>query len=267
MKKLWISLILTAALMLVLAVTVSADREVPLLIDDAGLLEDYEYESLLSKLEEISERQEAEVGIITLENMQGYSSVVALTDDIYDEFGYGWGEDDDGVLLLIAMDEREWHISTHGWAVYALTDYGLSLIEDAFLDDLSDGYYYDAFCAFADRVDEFFTIAYEGEPVDVGSYSEPFNVPQAVIISLIIGIVGGFVYVGSLKSSMTTVKMAQNAKPYVDENSLTLTKQSDRFLYAKTTRVARNTSSSSGGGSSTHRSSSGRSHGGRSGRF
>ena len=103
--------------------------------------------------------------------------------------------------------------------------------------------------------------------MDVGSYSEPFNVPQAVIISLIIGIVGGFVYVGSLKSSMTTVKMAQNAKPYVDENSLTLTKQSDRFLYAKTTRVARNTSSSSGGGSSTHRSSSGRSHGGRSGRF
>ena len=67
---------------------------------------------------------------------------------------------------------------------------------------------------------------------------------------------------------MTTVAMETDARNYVRADSLNLTAKGDRFLYTQTKRIPRSDDNSGGGGGSTaHRSSSGRSHGGRSGRF
>jgi uncharacterized protein len=142
------------------------------------------------------------------------------------------------------------------------------MIEDAFLNDLSGGRYFDAFMAYARTCDEFLTLAREGTPVDIG-YDSAFNWGGALMISAVIGLIGGLIMVNSMKSSMTTVKMAVNAQNYVRQNSLHLTAQGDRFLYTQTQRIPRSDGSSGGsrGGSTGHRSSSGRTHGGRSGRF
>ena len=139
---------------------------------------------------------------------------------------------------------------------------------DAFLNDLSGGRYFDAFMAYARTCDEFLTLAREGTPVDIG-YDSAFNWVGALMISAVIGLIGGLIMVNSMKNSMTTVKMAVNAQNYVRQNSLHLTAQGDRFLYTQTQRIPRSDGSSGGsrGGSTGHHSSSGRTHGGRSGRF
>jgi uncharacterized protein len=267
MKKTILSIFLTTLLLCCMMTGISADRTLPLVVDDGGLLSESEYNSLLSELERISANQRCEVAVITVDSLEG-QSVVAYADDIYDYYGYGYGENDDGVLLLVAMNEREFHITTHGFAFYGLTDYGLAMIEDAFLNDLSGGRYFDAFMAYARTCDEFLTLAREGTPVDIG-YDSAFNWGGALMISAVIGLIGGLIMVNSMKSSMTTVKMAVNAQNYVRQNSLHLTAQGDRFLYTQTQRIPRSDGSSGGsrGGSTGHRSSSGRTHGGRSGRF
>ena len=87
------------------------ERQKPLLVDDAGLLTEEESNALLNKLEDISQKYENEVGIVTVNSLEG-KTAEAYADDYYDYNGYGYGENDDGLLLLISMGEREWAIST-----------------------------------------------------------------------------------------------------------------------------------------------------------
>ena len=104
----------------------------PRLVDNADLLSNEEEQSLLAQLDEISERQQCDVVIVTVDSLDG-KEVVAYADDFYDYNGYGFGQDRDGVLLLVCMGEREYAISTTGFGIDDLTDYGLVYIEDQFL--------------------------------------------------------------------------------------------------------------------------------------
>ena len=47
------------------------ERQKPLLVDDAGLLTEEESSALLNKLEDISQKYENEVGIVTVNSLEG----------------------------------------------------------------------------------------------------------------------------------------------------------------------------------------------------
>lgn len=114
------------------ASSIPAERQKPLLVDDAGLLTTEESTALLEKLEEISQRQQNEVAIVTVNSLDG-KTAQAYADDYYDYNGYGYGENDDGILLLISMGERKWAISTYGYChLTAFTDAGISYISNEF---------------------------------------------------------------------------------------------------------------------------------------
>ena len=68
-----------------------------------------------------------------------------------------------------------------------------------------------------------------------------------------------------MKSKLKTVRAQAAAGNYLKKDSLTVTERSDLFLYYTVTRTEREKESSSG--SSTHTSSSGTTHGGKSGKF
>ena len=84
----------------------------------------------------------------------GGSSAQDYADRFFLNNGYGTGADRDGILLLVSMEDRDYHISTHGFAIDAFTGNGLLYLEDGFLSDLSDGNYYDAFRAYQDRAED-----------------------------------------------------------------------------------------------------------------
>ncbi|MBQ8249500.1 MAG: TPM domain-containing protein [Clostridia bacterium] len=256
MKKIFSVILTFITALTLLSSAVLADRTLPLVVDNAQLLSEDEKFSLENMLTSISEARQIEVAIVTINSTNG-KDIMDYADDFYDDYGYGYGVNDDGAMLVVDMGNREYHITTHGLGATYLNDDALYAIEEAFIDDLSDGYYYDAFLTFANECNE-----------QLDSNSSDTDIFSRSGIALVVGFIIALIIVSTMKGKMTTVRAAKNAANYVIAGSLRLTSQSDRYLYSNTIRTPRNTGNSSGGsGSSMHRSSSGRSHGGRGGRF
>ena len=231
-------------------------------VDDASLMSDSELSTLTSKLDEISERQDFDVVVVTTNTLDG-KSPMEYADDYYDYNDYRY----DGCLLLVSMEDRDWWISTKGYGITALTDYGISYIGDEIVDCLSDAEYFEAFEKYADLVDDFVTEANSGTPYDVDN--EPTSTTDlvfSIVISLIIGLVVAILATIALWFRYKPVRLKKEANDYFVKGSLNLRQSYDHFIYSRVTRE-RKSSNSSGGGSSTHTSSSGSTHGGGGGKF
>ena len=172
------------------------------------------------------------------------------------------------------MGEREWAISTYGYShTTAFTDAGLEYIRGEFQSKLSSGEYAKAFNCFADQCDDFLRQAATGEPYDVGNMPKakvsPFWLYTDLVVAFLISVGIVKAKYGNLKS----VKKQESAKAYERSGSLSLQRSTDSFVNRIVTqRTIKNEKSSSSassgsGGSSSHTSSSGRSHGGTSGKF
>ena len=250
---------------------IPTERQKPLLVDEAGLLSEEESSTLINKLEEISQRQENEVAVVTVNSLEG-KTAEAYADDYYDYNGYGYGENDDGLLLLVSMGEREWAVTTYGYChTVAFTDAGLDYISSEFRRKLSSGEYAKAFDCFADLCDDFLTQAATGEPYDVDNMPKGKVSPFWLYTDLVVAFFISFGIVKGKARNLKSVKKQESAKAYERSGSLSLRRSTDSFVNRivtqKTIRNEKNSSSGSSGGSSSHISSSGRSHGGTSGKF
>lgn len=258
MKKL-LATIFALLLCLALTVPVFAESHPPRLVDNADLLTSSEETALMKYLDEISERQKVDIVIVTVEST-GSKSPMQYADDYFDYNGYGFGENFDGILLLISMEERDWYISTCGFGITALTDARIDYIGDKMLDDLKDGDYYSAFRIFAEQCDIFITRAKSGD------FSLPFNYGTALVFALFIGCLVSFIVTGVMKGQLKTVRSEKDADSYIKSGSMNITEARDLYLYRVVNRRPRPKDTDSGG-SSVHSSSSGRSHGGGGGKF
>ena len=253
----------------------------PRLVDNANLLNAAERVFLLQKLDEISQRQQLDVVVVTVDSLDG-KSAMNYADDFFDYNGYGFGETHDGILLLVSMEERDWWISTTGYGITAFTDAGLEYISDCVVPKLSDGAYGKAFDIFAEKCDAFITQARSGAPYDVDNMpKEPFRLGLCLFISVIVGLFAAGCVIWSLQRQLKTVHAQPGAENYFLLSAPQLTVNQETYLYStmsshpkpKPSEINRSggrSGSSFGGGfggSSTHRSFSGRSHGGRGGKF
>ncbi len=283
MRKRIFSILVIAAMLLLTAAPAFAMQ--PLtpnrLVDDADLLTEAEESTLLAKLNEISERQAFDVVIVTRNGLDG-KTPQDYADDFYDYNGYGQGEEKDGALLLLDMESRSYHISTSGYGITALTDYGMNLMEDSFVPKLSAGNYYGAFEEFANQCDYYVTRAKDGDPVD-DPQAEPIVDPQPAEkrkpglgtagIAGAIGLLIGSIRANGMKAKLKTVKRQQNARDYMQGNNVNLRVSRDDFMYRNVSRTVRpkpqerDDFGSHHGGSTTHISSSGHTHGGSGGHF
>ena len=250
---------------------IPTERQKPLLVDEAGLLSEEESSTLINKLEEISQRQKNEVAVVTVNSLEG-KTAEAYADDYYDYNGYGYGENDDGLLLLVSMGEREWAVTTYGYChTVAFTDAGLDYISSEFRRKLSSGEYAKAFDCFAGLCDDFLTQAATGEPYDVDNMPKGKVSPFWLYTDLVVAFFISFGIVKGKSGNLKSVKKQESAKAYERRGSLSLRRSTDscvnRIVTQKTIRNEKNSSSGSSGGSSSHISSSGRSHGGTSGKF
>ena len=234
--------------------------------DAAKLLSSEERLNLQAKLDEISDRQQLDVVVVTTDSLDDRTAE-AYADDMFDYGGYGYGDNRDGVLFLISMEERDWHISTRGYGITAFTDAGIQYIGKQMKPDLKAGNYAEAFDTYADLCDEFITKARNGNLYDVKSLPrEPLSF-KWIPISIVVGVVLAFIVVGIMKSKLKTVRNQAEANDYLKPGSLDVTERRELFLYHTLTRTAKPKDDDSGGGSSTHTSSSGATHGGGGGKF
>lgn len=248
------------------------------IIDMADLLTDQEMIELESKAAQLTEDYGMDVVILTLDTLDG-ETPQNKADNFYDENGYG----DNGVLFLLAMEERDWYISTCGNVIYALTDYGIQQLGSAMLPYLSGGYYYEAFDVFLNELPIYFNALENGTPIDgyaddsgdyyhgdreeVVYYDEASQGPS-LLLSLLVGLVVAAITILIMRGSMNTRQKQRSADNYLKDGSYHLHTRQDLFLYSRVSKVRRQQNTSGGGGgSSVHRSSGGRSHGGGGGKF
>lgn len=276
MKKV-LSLFLVFTLLIALPILAFADNDKPLLVDNAGLLSSGEFTSLSEKLKQMSYDLNFDIVVVTVNSLDG-KTPQDYADDFYDYNGYGFGSEHDGCLFLISMEDRDWYISTTGYGIRAITDYGISYIENEVVPYLSDGRYYDAFITYANIVEDYLNESRSGTPYDIDNIIDDYNpnerssgekiktgaicVIAAIVIALVVSL--------SIRHSYTkAVHFSRDASNYLVQGSLNMTGSYDNFLYSNVTkvRIQSESSSSGGGGSSTHVSSSGTSHGGGGGKF
>lgn len=223
--------------------------------DEADLLTDYEESTILDLLNEVSNDTNFDLVIVTTYNTQG-KSVRDYSDEYHDYNGYN----EDGILYLVDMSSREWWISTSGEAINIFSDDVLDYIGEECVWYLGNEDYYMAFNTFISLSEAYINGDYNS---DFNSSENEFDFTSTLVISLVFGFIIALIYVSSLKSKLTTVGAQNYESNYAIDNSLQITASRDNFLYRQVSRVPRPKSNSS----STHRSSSGRSHGGRGGRF
>lgn len=265
MKK-YITFILVFMMIAVASVSCFAAATQSLVVDNAGLLSETERQSLEARLSEISDKYSADIVVVT-ENYIGNATPTEYADDFFDYNGYGRGENRDGALLLISMEDRDWYVSTSGSCIDSIN---YSIVGRRILSDLSDGDYYDAFMSYADICEKMLDKSSSGD----GNYSDSdysreylkYQLPKLILISLVIGMIISFLIMTKYTKQLKTVCAQNKADSYVVKDSLDVKVAKDIFLYRTVSRVRRQTESNSGGGG-THTSSSGSSHGGGGGKF
>ena len=209
--------------------------------DEAELLNETEVAQLNSKLESISKKYKAEIRVVTLSSMDG-GDIDEFLEYLYDESGFGYGENHDGVLLVVCMDPREYRILSNGFAGEAITSGDIDAIGEAFKFDLSDGNYADAFDTFADKCEYY---------LDGHINGFPFNTGKNLLICLGIGLVVALIVTGIWKSQLKSVRKQSAANAYVKAGTMQITQSGDFFMYRNVTKTQKQSSSSSGSSGSS----------------
>ena len=236
MKKV-LSILFALVLCITLAVPVLA-AEAPRLYDGADLLTSSEERELSQKLDQLSVQYQVDFVIATVESTEGYGADWYV-EAFYDDNGYGFGQSRDGVLLLVAMWERDYRILSNGFAAQAITTDEIYDMGDDIAPYLTDGDYAGAFHRFADRC------AYE---IDGEINGFPFDFGMNLVISLVIGIAAALIATGIMRSQLKSVRSRSGAREYTRPGSMHLTRAGDLFLYRTLDRRVKPKPSSSSGG-------------------
>lgn len=246
-----------------------ADGDMEYAVDSAEVLTTGELETLKSKLAQISDENNIDVGVVTVDYLDG-KTAQEFANDLFEQNKFGKGENRDGILLLVATEDREWAMSTHGSAKEAFNQNGLDYLSGEFLPYLSDDDFYSAFENFADNARELGAMYVAGNTYGKEEYVDNENVSKEekvinnevwIPLSIVIGCAISLVIMMIYKSQLKSVRSESRADDYLMD--MKLVKSQDIFLYRTVTRTIRPKNNDTGGSSS----SGGNSYGGSSGSF
>ena len=238
MKRKLLTMLLVVMLCVSLTISASAASGADI-YDEADLLSSAEETQIAEKLSKIGEQFDAQIVIMTVPTSDG--SIDTFVEDVYDSMNMGYGENQNGVLLLVCMDSREYRILSNGYAGEAIGMDQIDAISEAIVSDLSDGDYANAFIVFADQCTYY---------LDGYLNGFPFNAGKNLVVALIIGVVAGVIVAFILKKQLKSVRQQKQANVYIKSGSMQITASRDLFLYRDVTRTKKASSSSSSGGSS-----------------
>lgn len=248
---------------------VQEGERLPRFIDDKSLLTPTQAAELTAKLNEISERHKFDTVVAVIDALDKREARLYAI-DFFEQNGFGFGSDLDGIILLLAMKDRDFGLATTGYGLKAFTDAGQVYLEKQFLSYLKANKYFEAFMAYANAVDDFLAKAKSGKPYDKDNI--PLTASElkgyriwSLVVSLILALIIALIVTLSWKSQLKSVRKENLAGAYIIQGSMVVTRSRDIFLHRSVSKTARPKNESSGGGG--FKSSSGRSSSGRSGKF
>lgn len=265
--------------------------------DHANLFSLDEVEKLETASSQLAEDYQMDIGIVTTDDAEGQSSQ-DYADTFYDNNGFGYGSQKDGLLFLIDMDNREIYISTSGSGIKYFTDLRVSKMLDSAYNYISNGDYYGTAKDFLSQTQKYLKAGIPNNQYTTNRpYSDPredYNNPYiqdapsshkpfttrsgqplngvSILLSIIVSLIGSGIIAFIVRSLVAySYKKPRYTVPATRPNDLSVryTQREDRFVSTHTSRVriqSNNNGGSGGGGasgrSSVHSSGGGGSHGG-----
>ncbi len=204
----------------------------PLVVDEADVLTDSEERLLEDKMGEISGQYNCDVIVLTVDSIYGASAKREAA-NYFNAHNYGVGEDRDGIILLLAIDDHKYGFATHGQGIINLFhDSVLERMGDDLVSYLQDEEYYDAIDNYADQCRTI--LSEEDIPEESGGI---FQIIINAIVSMVGGVMAAFGIGTVKKSNLQSVHTQVAAENYIKRSSFRLSDRQDRFLHSDVTRT------------------------------
>ena len=252
MKKLFLIFTLVAAMLLSAATALAA---VPSVMDDAKLLSNAERAKVVSALQEIDNKYNVRVGVVTVKSI-GNQKPGEFANQLIDK-AYNNGPNGNMVLLQV-VDQRKWYISTDKKLKNVVVgNEGVEYMSKAFVPYLKKNDYAGAYTVYATKAGEL--LGYYQKNGKGWKPEKGFPL-LALVGALVAGVAGAYIYRGRLLASMSNVRQQVEANAYLNKESFDLLVSEDTYMYTNVSVVPRAKSKSSDG--SVTESSSDDNHGG-----
>ena len=227
---------LLAAALLCMALTLPAGAAAPLVRDECGVFDADTLADLEEQAESASDGHDVDVYFLVVDDI-GDADQRDYAKNYYIANGLGYGDEQSGILFLLAVGSRKYVTITYGGGVTAFTDYRIEQLEDEVVPLLSDGDYADAaqtyidFCA---STLDFY--AENGEPLDYDN--DPDGGLGLIGILIVVGIpmLIAAVVCGILYSRMKTAQLKTEADDYIGAG-LKLRVKTDRYTHTDRVEV------------------------------
>lgn len=256
----WTLLVMLLLLLTMLAMPVQAS-EYRFVFDEAFLLSTPKAEELDRAASDISVRYGCGVYIVTLLDYSEYGiDVRSAAENFFLTHDLGLGSDDNGVLLMLSMLERDYALIAHGEiGNAAFTDYGKEILSEEFLDNFRYDDWVGGFVDYLSVSEELLYAEATGTPVDVEQGS---GIGLTLCMILLVPALIAGITCACLAASMKSARSKTHANDY--SKGIQITAREDRFITRTVVRQKIESSSSSSRGG-TRVNSGGFS--GRSGKF
>ena len=264
-KKCILSLLLALCLVLSLGGAALASNQItmPYVTDAAGLLTNEEIMALEAQAKQIAQSYGCAPYILVVDDFRVYED----TDDVfeagmnlYERWELGYGQERNGLLLILSMAERDYALVTYGSVTHrAFTDYGQDYLCEQFLDNFRNDDWAGGFQDYLNTGAWLLEQAKNGTPYDVDTAPKGFN-PLIIVIPLVLALAVCLVLTGQMK----TAKRKTEAGDYMVPNGVEMRIVQDIFTHRTVTRQVIQNENKGGGGGTTVNS---RGFSGKSGKF
>ncbi len=232
-------------------------------MDTADLLTDSQEQTLQQMADEIRDQDMMEVYILTMQDftiVDGSQLVEDAAMTLYTDLDLGYGENKDGVLLLLSMDDRDYsYVSFGDRANEIYSDSNKIRIENSFLNYFGDDDWYNGFYEY---------VRLSGKELNLRWYDHLFRIlnPVVTLIAVFFGVLTAVGVANKHKKKLKSIVNKNDAVDYVANGGINITVTEDTYTHTTTSKVRIQTSSG-GGSSGGGRSFSGGGFSGRSGKF
>ena len=276
MKKKLLVLLFAVALIICLAIPASAEQREIHIFDIDGILDTQDVTALEKEAAQFSNAYDCGIYVAVFNDMAdfGFYDIEDFSEAIYTQWDLGYGDQRNGILLIMSMAERDYDLVAFGeFGNYAFTDYGKEVLADQFLDDFRRNDWATGFQDYIGSAAALIKQARDGEPFDYVGYGENSvytyqerstteKLASGGLGGTILGLLTAMISGSSMKRKMKTAVAATDASDYVEDHGVFLTAQEDRFTHATVIRqhIERDRDRDSGHSGGTSVNSSGFSH-------
>ena len=144
-----------------------------LVIDETGELTSDQLDELNTLCNKLSADHQADICAVIVNSTQGYE-IDDYANKIYEEYGYGQGNNYSGILLTVDMETKTYYFTTDidGICFNYITDYSIDNLGNVFISAYNSYYttgseLYQAIKAYILEVDRILTSAENGQIIDI----------------------------------------------------------------------------------------------------